>query len=98
MSNGFTLKYPGSRINDLLDKINYLTFVEESLIGVIDGNNCIYTTTYNYISDSTQVYINGILQTKNVHYYETDTNEITFSDAPTTTGFDDVLIIKYLRS
>ena len=71
--------------------------VEEILTGVIDGVNKIFTTANNFKAGSTKVFKNGLKQVLGVHYTETDTNEITFVDAPDAIGFEDILIINYKR-
>ena len=63
--------------------------IEESLIGTKNGINTIFTTTYNFVTGTTRVYVNGL---KEQYYTETDTNEITLDEAPIST---DNLIINY---
>ncbi len=71
---------------------------QERLTGIINGVNKVFTTTENFVAGSTKVFINGLRQELGVDYTETDDNEITFQDAPSNTGFTDVLLIEYLRS
>lgn len=69
----------------------------ETLIGTINGTNKIFTTTYSYVANSTMVFINGLLQTRGTHYIESGDKEITFDEAPTANGFEDELIIIYIK-
>lgn len=80
-----------------LDSNTYLTSVpahtyNEVPSGAIDSANTIYTTAYNFTSNSTQVYLNKLRQELGVDYTETGANQITFTTAPDT---GDSLIIDY---
>ena len=66
--------------------------------GVIDNSNTVYTTSVDFVSSSTQLYLNGMLQSEGAgeDYEETDTNEITMSDPPKSApGNPDKLFIIY---
>ena len=68
----------------------------EILIGTVNGTNKVFTTSQPFVGGSTLVYINGLLQIRDVHYTETQAeNKITLSDAPSNVGFTDVLQITY---
>jgi len=71
-------------------------WIEETLIGTIDGVNKVFTTQNNFQSGKTRVYINGLKQKLGVGYTETGSNQITFSEAPSNNGFNDELIINYI--
>ncbi|MEW6039931.1 MAG: hypothetical protein AB1633_00220 [Elusimicrobiota bacterium] len=71
-------------------------WIEETLVGVIDGVNKIFTTINNYKSGSTRIFINGLKQKRGIHYTESGPKEITFSEAPSNNGFNDELIINYI--
>lgn len=71
-------------------------WIEEQLTGTINGINKIFTTQNNYQSGKTRVFINGLKQQLGVGYTESGPKEITFSDAPSNNGFNDVLIINYI--
>lgn len=62
----------------------------ESLAGTQNGINTVFTTAFQYRTGTTAVYINGLRET---HYIESDTDEITFEDAPLS---GDALRIDYL--
>lgn len=64
----------------------------EVLTGTVNGINTVFTTTFNFSSGSTRVFINGIRQLIGVDYTETGVNEITFSSAPHT---GDILVTDY---
>jgi len=67
---------------------------EELLIGEIDNENKVFTTTYDYELNSTQIYKNGLRQRRGVHFTETGIKEITFTNPPEEA---DEIIIVYRR-
>lgn len=71
--------------------------INEPLIGAINNVNKVFTTTYNIKLNSSQVFVNGIRQNIEAHYVESGANEITFSDAPSNVGYEDELIINYIK-
>ncbi len=77
--------------------VNINNIQTEALIGVIDGVNKVFTTIKNFKANSSQVFVNGLRQTLGTHYTESGANEITFSDAPSNVGFEDELIINYIK-
>lgn len=70
---------------------------EENLIGTIDNANKVFTTTYDYVANSTILFINGLKQRRGTDFSETGTNEITLDDAPLNTGMIDELEIMYRK-
>lgn len=68
--------------------------VTEELIGVIDGSNNIFTTSFGFDPDTTIVFINGIKQRKPAHYNTAGLNTIIFSDSPL---IGDILEINYVK-
>lgn len=92
-SEQITLEFP---IGNVEIKSELLR-VEENLIGEIDGINKVFTTTDKYLSGTTQVFVNGLKQKRGSAYTESGEKEITFSDAPSTEGFEDELIINYVK-
>jgi hypothetical protein len=60
--------------------------------GSINSSNTVFTTAGDFETGTTRVYLNGIRQKLSTDYTETDTDEITFTVAPTT---GDELIIDY---
>jgi hypothetical protein len=70
-------------------------FKEESLHGTIDGSNKTYTTTQEFITGSTWVFINGLKQRLNIDYVESGNNSIEFTESPSNVSFDDELTIIY---
>ena len=71
-------------------------WIEETLTGTIYGVNKIFTTQNNYQSGKTRVFINGLKQKLGVGYTESGPKEITLSEAPSNSGFNDELIINYI--
>lgn len=70
---------------------------EENLIGTIDNANKVFTTTYEYVANSTILFINGLKQRRGVDFSETGIKEITLDDAPLNTGMIDELKIMYRK-
>jgi len=69
--------------------------IGEHLIGSINGFNKIFTTSNEFISDSIELYINGLKQRNGIDFEVTGENEVTLSDAPTNIGFPDYLTASY---
>ena len=57
------------------------TFVSEDLTKQIVNNKIDYTTSENYVSGSTSVFLNGLYMTRGVDYEEFEPNEIRFIGA-----------------
>ncbi len=89
----------GSRVSFQVNtgSVNINILQTETLIGTIDNVNKIFTTINNFKKNSSQVFINGLRQTLESHYTESGANEITFSEAPSNVGFQDELIINYIK-
>lgn len=88
----------GSRVSFTVStgtvNVNYL--FSETLTGTINNENKIFTTSNNYKTNSSQIFVNGIRQKLGTHYIESGANEITFSEAPSNIGYEDELIINYI--
>jgi hypothetical protein len=56
----------------------------ETLTGTIDGSNTVFTFANDYVSGAQLVVLNGLRQVLTDDYTETDTDEITFVEAPQT--------------
>lgn len=80
-----------------LNKNVILGLYEENLIGTIDNTNKVFTTTNEYIANSTILFINGLKQRRGVDYTETGTKEITLDEAPMNIGIIDELRIMYRK-
>lgn len=61
-------------------------------VGSINSSNTIFTTAVNIYTETERVWLNGLLQLRGTDYTVTDTDEITFTTAPTT---GDHLVISY---
>jgi hypothetical protein len=68
--------------------------VEEIFDSECDGIKTVFTLTNNAIVGTVEVFINGLRQRENVGFTQTETNEITLSEAPLV-NFE--LAIKYLK-
>jgi hypothetical protein len=96
LSNDDILAILDSDDGDSLKKIEastiYDNIIVEDLIGVVDGVNCVFNSSEDIylILDVTN---NGLPD----DYTQTNTDEITFDNAPLNIGFDDKLRIKYIR-
>lgn len=68
---------------------------DEHLTGSINGFNKVFTTSSEFISNSVEIYINGLKQRNGIDFEVTGENEVTLSDAPTNIGFPDYLTASY---
>lgn len=57
------------------------TFVSEDLTKQVINDKTSYTTSENYVSGSTSVFLNGLYMTRGVDYEEFEPNEIRFIGA-----------------
>lgn len=62
--------------------------------GSVDGSNVYFTTAFNFIANSTQLYRNGIRQFLGTDYTESGSDTVVFTQAPLT---GDILIIDYSK-
>ncbi len=63
--------------------------------GLINGENKIFTSEFDFMPGKTKLFLRGIRRALGVEYTETGLNQITFGIAPQP---GDSLIIDYLRS
>lgn len=81
---------------NIVERIVDLTYVwGEIPDGIIDGSNATFTTEFDFIPETLQVYINGLLQTVILHYNTSGTTTITFSDSPKTL---DIIEVNYQKN
>lgn len=82
---------------DYLSPSAFYTDYDNTVLGTRNSVNKIFTTSFNYVSGSTKVYVNGLRYTPGAShdYQETATNQITFANAP---DFGDLIIIEYIKS
>jgi hypothetical protein len=69
----------------------------EQLIGVIDGVNIDFITTYEFKNNFTFVFKNGIKQSLGKDYFEIGNSIIRFVEAPKNDVFEDDLSIIYFE-
>lgn len=89
----------GSRVSfrAISGSVNINIMQTATLSGAINNINKVFTVPENFKSGSSQVFINGLRQILGNHYTESGPNEITFTEAPSSVGFQDELIINYIK-
>ena len=70
----------------------------EQAIGVVDGINKQYTTSFVFIAGTIRVYLNGLEQFKPDDYTEIDTTTIEFSFPPVGGADPDRITVSYQRA
>lgn len=70
------------------------TVINETPVGAIDGINNVFTTEFDFRTQSTAVNINGLRQSLDLHYTESSDNEITMDEPPHSS---DILTIDYVK-
>lgn len=72
------------------------TFTDEDsfVVGDRDGINMDFALSYNFVIDSTKVYLNGVRLQREIDYSETGSNIITLNYPPIPT---DVLVVDYIK-
>jgi hypothetical protein len=71
-------------------------YIEETLIGTINNININFTTSQNYLPNSTELFVNGLKQRRGTDYFENQNKQIQLSEAPQNVGFTDQITIKYI--
>jgi hypothetical protein len=97
------LKGNGTSVSAAVAGTDYLlpnslyTDYDATVIGLRNSVNTVFTTSYNFVSGSTKVYVNGLRYSPGVSsdYQETGANQITFANAPDS---GDLLIIEYIKT
>lgn len=89
-----TRYYTESEVDTLIAAIPDMV-MNETPGGTLDGSNAVFTTAYAYIANSTRLFLNGQRMQLLGDYIESDTQEITFVEAPHT---GDILTIDYLKT
>lgn len=69
---------------------------DSTITGLRNSSNKVFTTSFNFVSGSTRVFVNGLRYSlgASYDYQETGANQITFANAPDN---GDLLIIDYLK-
>jgi hypothetical protein len=66
----------------------------ETLTGTIDGSNAMFSTAFNYVSQSVTVYINGVKGSHGNDYSLVGINQVLFADSP---EIGDILEVTYQK-
>lgn len=69
--------------------------IEETPAGTVNGLNPTFTASRTYVSNTLEVYINGIKQKRGIHFTEGSSGAFTMSDAP---SIGDDILIQYQYS
>jgi hypothetical protein len=86
----------GWRIINQTSSATPYTDYDNTITGLRNSSNKVFTTSFNFVSGSTRVFVNGLRYSlgASYDYQETGTNQITFANAPDN---GDLLIIDYLK-
>lgn len=63
--------------------------------GAVNGSNATFLTTFDFIPESVQVFVNGVFQKKTEDFNTSGTNTIILAVSPLT---GEVILVNYLRS
>jgi len=80
-----------------LTSASFQTDYDDAVTGLRNSVNTVYTTSQNFVSGSTRVFVNGVRQSRGgiYDYTETAANQITFNYAPDN---GDLIVIDYIKS
>lgn len=73
--------YTEGEVDTLISAVPDLV-ANETPGGTLDGSNAVFTTAYAYIANSTRLFLNGQRMQLLGDYIESNTQEITFIEAP----------------
>jgi len=62
--------------------------------GAVNGSNATFTTAFDFIPESVEVFVNGIRQKPITDYTTSGTTTILFTDSPLT---GDIILVNYLK-
>ena len=68
--------------------------ITEQMIGVVDGQNRIFTTSSQFIAETISIFVNGI---KEHGFIANSSTQITLNDAPKNDGFTDLIEAIYTK-
>lgn len=82
------------RLNQVLEVTRPIDYINEEVVGIINGTNDTFTTNYTFRAATTRVYLNGQRQKLGLQYNESGDNTIIFTASyiPQT---DDIIIIDF---
>lgn len=96
---GTGLSYSGGTLTatGTLTSANFVTDYDSTVTGLRNSSNKVYTTSQNFVSGTTHVYVNGVRMSRGATYDYTETavNQITFTNAPDS---GDLIVIDYIKS
>jgi hypothetical protein len=96
---GTGLSYSGGILTatGTLTSSSFQTDYDDAITGLRNSINTAYTTSQNFVSGSTRVFVNGVRQSRggSYDYTETAANQITFNYAPDS---GDLIVIDYIKS
>jgi hypothetical protein len=96
---GSGLSYSGGILTatGTLTSASFQTDYDDTVTGLRNSVNTVYTTSQNFVSGSTRVFVNGVRQSRggSYDYTETAANQITFNYAPDS---GDLIVIDYIKS
>jgi len=67
----------------------------ETPVGLVDGINNVFTTAFDFKTETTSVSINGLRQSLDLHYTESSDNEITMDEPPHSS---DIISVDYIKA
>jgi hypothetical protein len=76
--------------------VNLYTDYDNTIAGSRNSVNTVFQTSFNFVSGSTRVFVNGLRYSKGASYdyQETAANQITFTTAP---DLGDLIVIDYIK-
>ena len=87
--NGVTVQWNGALTTSLP------MIIGEIPSGAVNGINATFTSSYTFIPESVECFVNGIQATKNIDYTTTGANTINFTYSPAS---GDLLRINYNKA
>jgi len=79
---------------EVVDEVLDRSVKGETLTGAINGSNATYTTAFDFIPETVEVFYNGVLQSLLDDYITTGTNTVVFTFSP---EVPDKLKVNYIK-
>lgn len=84
------------KINIITGKNTYVSHIQEMAIGIVNGVNTVFASTYIFEPDSLYVFKNGLKQ-KRSEFMIISEKQIELLNPPSMNGFTDEIEITYFR-
>ena len=81
-------------VQDWLNSLREFSVKNETPIGLINGANASFTSQFNFIPESVEVFLNGLIQQKVIEFQTIGDNQINLNITP---NLGELILINYIK-